>query len=89
MGFVKVYLVAYNVLQCVGWTILMWRLLPHLTLAQLQAPTAALYQSVGGLLRCVQTAAFLEVVHAATGIYYLMMSVFSVELICSKNQIFC
>ena len=66
MSISKAYLIGYNVLQCVGWTILMWRLVPHLT--QLKAPSEALYASVGGLLRCVQTAAFLEVVHAATGI---------------------
>jgi hypothetical protein len=52
-------------LQFVGWTILMWRLVPHLT--QLKAPTEVLYANVGGLLRCVQTAAFLEVAHAAFG----------------------
>jgi very-long-chain (3R)-3-hydroxyacyl-CoA dehydratase len=65
MGLSKVYLVSYNVLQFVGWTILMWRLVPHLT--QLKAPTEVLYANVGGLLRCVQTAAFLEVAHAAFG----------------------
>ncbi len=68
MGIAKVYLVGYNVLQCVGWTILMWQLVPYLT--QLKAPSEALYASVGGLLRLVQTAAFLEVIHAATGTYF-------------------
>ena len=65
MGLAKAYLVSYNVLQLIGWSILMWRLVPHLT--QLKAPTEVLYQNVGGLLRCVQTAAFLEVAHAAFG----------------------
>jgi hypothetical protein len=65
MSISKFYLVAYNVLQCIGWSILMARLLPHLT--EMKPPSLELYASLGGLLRCCQTAAYLEVVHAATG----------------------
>ena len=65
MSISKVYLVAYNVLQCIGWSILMFRLLPHIV--ELKPPSLELYASLGGLLRCCQTAAYLEFVHAATG----------------------
>jgi hypothetical protein len=48
MSFSKVYLVAYNVLQCIGWSILMCQLLPHAI--QLKAPSSDLYANLGGLL---------------------------------------
>ena len=65
MGLGKAYLVAYNSLQFLGWSILMYRLVPHVV--SLKAPSLGLYNSAGGLLRCVQTAAFLEAIHAAVG----------------------
>lgn len=65
MNLSKAYLVAYNVLQFIGWTILMWQLMP--TIISMKAPSSELYANLGGLLRFCQTAAFLEVMHAATG----------------------
>ncbi len=57
----KVYLVSYNVLQCVGWTILLYRFISNLSQPE------HLYAEAGGLLKCLLTSAFLEVLHAATG----------------------
>jgi len=87
MGLSKAYLVAYNVSQFCGWTYLMYRLMPYLTL---QAKTtlsfpgtgnetsqipffpaknpASLYEELGCHVKLVQTAAILEIVHAAIGI---------------------
>ena len=87
MGLSKAYLIAYNVSQFCGWTYLMYRLMPYLTL---QAKTtlsfpgtgnetsqiplfpannpASLYAELGDHVKLVQTAAILEVVHAAIGI---------------------
>ncbi len=72
MVFAKIYLISYNVLQFVGWSILMWRMAPHLN--QFMTPSKSFYNEVGGLLRCVQTAMFLEVFHAASGTtsYYVI-----------------
>ena len=87
MGLSKAYLIAYNASQFCGWTYLMYRLMPYLTL---QAKTtlsfpgtgnetsqipffpannpASLYAELGDHVKLVQTAAILEVVHAAIGI---------------------
>ena len=87
MGLSKAYLIAYNVSQFCGWTYLMYRLMPYLTL---QAKTTlsfpgtgnetsqipffpaknppSLYAELGDHVKLVQTAAILEVVHAAIGI---------------------
>ena len=66
MGFAKAYLISYNVAQWIGWSILMWKMVAHLY--PLKTLTSeAFYPEVGGLVRFLQTAMFLEVLHAATG----------------------
>ena len=74
MGISKAYLLAYNVSQFCGWTYLMYRLLPYLTL-QAKATTffpaknpTSLYVELGDHVKLVQTAAVLEIVHATIGI---------------------
>ncbi len=76
MGVSKAYLVAYNVCQFVGWTWFMLRLYPYLlsTGKSLQSSginakiPKDLYADLGGHIRCIQTAAVLEIFHAAFGL---------------------
>merc|ERR1711879_513037 len=75
MGLSKVYLVLYNILQCAGWASLLVKLAPYLTLQAknskgpwLTPNPESLYQELGFQLRALQTAALLEVVHAAVGL---------------------
>ena len=74
MGISKAYLLAYNVSQFCGWTYLMYRLLPYLTL-QAKSTTvfpaknpASLYVELGDHVKLLLTAAILEIAHAAIGI---------------------
>lgn len=74
MGISKVYLIFYNLLQCLGWGNLLLKLSPYLvlqlknsSLLPAQNPES-LYQTLGFELRVLQTAALLEVVHAAFGL---------------------
>ena len=74
MGISKAYLLAYNVSQFCGWTYLMYRLLPYLTL-QVNSTTffpaknpTSLYVELGDHVKLLQMAAILEIVHAAIGI---------------------
>ena len=74
MGISKAYLLAYNVSQFCGWTYLMYRLLPYLTL-QAKATTffpaknpTSLYVELGDYVKVLLLAKILEIVHAAIGI---------------------
>ena len=74
MGISKVYLIFYNLLQCLGWGNLLLKLSPYLvlqlknsSLLPAQNPES-LYQTLGFELRVLQTAALLEVVHAVFGL---------------------
>ncbi|XP_067934996.1 very-long-chain (3R)-3-hydroxyacyl-CoA dehydratase 2-like [Watersipora subatra] len=61
---VSAYLIAYNTLQTIGWSLI------GLTMAQSfvgAGPQAPLYELSKGLLNIFQTAAVLEVVHCALG----------------------
>ncbi len=76
MGLSKAYLILYNVLQVSGWTSLLLKLAPYLSLqfknskgGLMPAPNPeSLYQELGFELRLLQTAALLEVLHAALGL---------------------
>lgn len=76
MGLSKAYLILYNVLQVAGWTSLLLKLAPYLSLqiknskaSLMPAPNPeSLYQELGFELRLLQTAALLEVLHAALGL---------------------
>jgi len=76
MGLSKAYLILYNVLQVAGWTSLLLKLAPYLSLQMknskaslMPAPNPeSLYQELGFELRLLQTAALLEVLHAALGL---------------------
>ena len=59
-----VYLVVYNLLCCMGWA---W-VLQNCIVSILTDSTPTLYASIEGWLKVVQTAAVLEIVHAATGL---------------------
>lgn len=70
----KVYLIAYNVIQVLGWSYLMIMLLPFLKKEFLFSPSgdtpvhAGLYDSVQLPLKIFQTAAVIEIIHAAVGL---------------------
>lgn len=78
MALSKAYLIAYNLAQFVGWTYLMVRLWPFLTSQVKNTLTnggplparnpAALYAQLGDHVKLVQTAAILEIFHAALGL---------------------
>lgn len=61
----SLYLILYNLIQALGWTVILVKLLFHL----LEHETyVGLYSEVGVLLQVFQTMAVLEVVHAAVGL---------------------
>ena len=63
------YLVAYNALQCAGWTYVFYLFFPHLVhLLQNGTPSSNLYQDIALPLRFFQVAAYLEVLHNILGI---------------------
>ena len=65
----KAYLVTYNVVQCLGWAYMLYLASPHLSNALLVSYNSSnLYHAVATALLVFQTAAILEVVHAATGL---------------------
>lgn len=61
----KIYLTIYNVLQAIGWSILL-----IYTLAELlqNAKFSVIYKNTIGLLAALQTISSLEIVHSALGI---------------------
>ena len=65
----KAYLVLYNVVQLLGWSHMLYILLPHLDTALVGGiDRGQLYSDVEWSLKIFQTAAVLEVVHAALGL---------------------
>jgi len=64
MSLTKAYLLAYNSAQFLGWSYLLFQMIDHF--AQGGRP-ANLYQKVNVTLKIFQTAAVLEILHAATG----------------------
>ena len=74
MGLSKAYLLAYNISQCCGWSLLMYRLLPYFLLQAKNThfipasnPTS-LYVELGDFVKLIQTAAILEIFHAIIGL---------------------
>ncbi|KAI5666092.1 hypothetical protein M9H77_15945 [Catharanthus roseus] len=59
------YLLFYNSLQALGWTISLWKILSNFTSTKSVNGT---YSSAGELICFLQSLAFLEVVHGAIGI---------------------
>lgn len=64
-GLSVAYLVAYNVLQMIGWTLLMFKLVYHMAF---EKTVAGLYDEVATFLNIFQTAAILEILHCALGL---------------------
>lgn len=63
------YLVLYNVVQFLGWSHMLYILLPHLDTALIKGvDRGQLYADIELSLKIFQTAAVLEVVHAAVGL---------------------
>ena len=63
------YLVLYNVVQFLGWSHMLYILLPHLDTALVKGvDRGQLYADIELSLKIFQTAAVLEVVHAAVGL---------------------
>ena len=63
------YLVLYNVAQFLGWSHMLYILLPHLDTALVKGvDRGQLYKDIELSLKIFQTAAVLEVVHAAVGL---------------------
>jgi len=65
MGLKNAYLFAYNTVQTIGWTMLLLQTVSHFLDGG--APSS-LYAHVSTTLKVFQTAALLEIVHAATGL---------------------
>lgn len=61
---VQIYLIAYNFVQTVGWSLIFYKLISF----PVSPDTVSLYESVKCALNIFQNAAVLEVIHAATGI---------------------
>ena len=70
MGVVgNAYLVLYNVVQFLGWSHMLYILLPHLDAALVKGvDRGQLYSDIELSVKVFQTAAVLEVVHAAVGL---------------------
>ncbi|XP_061181520.1 very-long-chain (3R)-3-hydroxyacyl-CoA dehydratase 2-like [Saccostrea echinata] len=64
-GLSVAYLVAYNVLQMIGWTLLMFKLVYHMVT---ERTVVGLYDEVATFLNTFQTAAVLEILHCALGL---------------------
>jgi len=63
------YLVLYNVVQFLGWSHMLYILLPHLDAALVKGvDRGQLYSDIELSVKVFQTAAVLEVVHAAVGL---------------------
>ncbi|CAN0853992.1 Very-long-chain (3R)-3-hydroxyacyl-CoA dehydratase 2 [Linum grandiflorum] len=63
--FTKLYLLAYNSIQAIGWAISLGRILTSLFAT---GSVAGAYASAGDLICCLQSIAFLEIIHGALGI---------------------
>ena len=61
----KAYLFLYNLLQFLGWSFLLVQVCSHFKRG---GAYTDLYESVAGTLNIFQTAAVLEIVHAAVGL---------------------
>ena len=61
----KLYLVAYNSLQTVGWSYLLYQTCCHLAAGK---SVSSLYESTSLTLQIFQTAALLEILHAMLGL---------------------
>jgi very-long-chain (3R)-3-hydroxyacyl-CoA dehydratase len=62
----RAYLITYNLACILGWGYINWIVASHLT-GPHRGGNAALWAAVGAPLKLVQTAALLEVLHAALG----------------------
>ncbi|KAI4322173.1 hypothetical protein L6164_021890 [Bauhinia variegata] len=67
VGLSTLYLLAYNCVQAIGWTISLGRILGSVFLAHSLSFNRA-YASAGHLLSLLQCAAILEVIHGAIGL---------------------
>lgn len=63
-GFVQGYLVAYNLVSCVGWSAVLYRTIHYLL--QTSGQYEGLYDHLGWFLTLVQTGAVLEVDEAGS-----------------------
>ena len=61
----KLYLVAYNSVQTLGWSYLLYQTCCHLTAGK---SVSSLYESTSLTLKIFQTAALLEILHAMLGL---------------------
>ena len=61
----KLYLVAYNSLQTLGWSYLLYQTCCHLAAGK---SVSSLYESTSLTLQIFQTAALLEILHAMLGL---------------------
>ena len=61
----KLYLVAYNSLQTVGWSYLLYQTCSHLAAGR---SVSSLYETTSLTLQIFQTAALLEILHAMLGL---------------------
>ena len=61
----KLYLVAYNSLQTLGWSYLLYQTSCHLAAGK---SVSSLYESTSLTLQIFQTAALLEILHAMLGL---------------------
>ena len=61
----KLYLVAYNSLQALGWSYLLYQTCCHLAAGK---SVSSLYEATSTTLQIFQTAALLEILHAMLGL---------------------
>ena len=61
----KLYLVAYNSLQTLGWSYLLYQTCCHLAAGK---SVSSLYEATSTTLQIFQTAALLEILHAMLGL---------------------
>lgn len=65
----KLYVILYNAACCAGWALLLFKVVSFLQANKWTfGDSAALYKDIEQPLKLVQTAAILEIVHAATGL---------------------
>ena len=61
----KPYLVAYNSIQALGWSYLLYQMVSHLAAGK---EISSLYKSTSLTLQIFQTGALLEILHALMGL---------------------
>jgi len=61
----KVYLVAYNAVQALGWSYLLYQMMNHFSKG---GDVSSLYKSTSTTLQIFQTGALLEILHAGLGL---------------------